>query len=254
MFILGLLLFYGGACIGSFVHEIYGRYQPTLPFLSYVKTLSVRASHCAHCQTRLSFLQLLPLYAWITQKGKTRCCQQKLSCLYLITEIGGGLCALSGFLFFGLTPTSILWAFLFFMLIAISLIDRDHFIIPDFFHAVFILFVALFMMLNWHSISLLESIGSAFFAALLLFIPRTVYFWRHQKQGLGFGDVKLGFSLGLFLPFEWIPYFILIAATIGILQFCLLFGVSKRRANRIPFAPALLVSQFGLKTVELIAL
>jgi prepilin signal peptidase PulO-like enzyme (type II secretory pathway) len=81
--IAGLL----GAAIASFGQCVITR---TIQGRSWVSGRSV----CDKCGKQISWYENLPVVSYLLQTGKSRCCKQRLSPIYLISELAvGGACA-----------------------------------------------------------------------------------------------------------------------------------------------------------------
>lgn len=253
MFLCGFFYFALGSSLGSFMHEIYSRYRPELSLSKFLCIVCFRASQCDYCQKKLKYWQLIPVLSWLFQKKKTSCCYQSLPSLYFWIEFCCGLFMFIIFMHFGLTIQSIFLMFIVMISIPIMLIDCRYFLIPDFFHFVLIGFAIIYIYCNASQVNgisgdfiimLFTQISSGIFALLLLALPRCYYLYRYKIEAMGIGDLKLAFSLGLFLPFEQIPIFILLAAFLGLCNFAILWCFKKYRIKLIPFAPALLIAQW----------
>ena len=73
-----------GSVITSFlVHEYdnYGSNQALLKF----------RSECDHCKKQLKAINLIPIFSYIFQRGRSSCCQKKLKLKYPIFETLGAL-------------------------------------------------------------------------------------------------------------------------------------------------------------------
>lgn len=267
MFILSAIL---GSCFASFMNEFYFRYQPNQSALSFFYAVFLRPSRCAYCQQKLIFWQLIPVFSWVFQKGKTKCCHQPLSLLYVVTEFCCGILVGCLMIYCGASLQLFVFIALLFLMMPLSLIDLRYFLIPDFFHVLLIALALTTFCLESLEINssfsilfYIEPLFSGLLAYLLLAVPRGLYLLRYKKETMGKGDLKLAFSLGLFLPLTFIPYFILLASFLGFLIFTVLYFRSwmklksnlklkqkliklKRRTILIPFAPALCLSQLGL--------
>ena len=76
-----LIVGFLGAILGSFLLHEYDNYGKT------DNRLKLR-SRCDHCGEQLKFKNLIPILSFLMQKGKSTCCNKKLSYKYLISEIG----------------------------------------------------------------------------------------------------------------------------------------------------------------------
>jgi leader peptidase (prepilin peptidase) / N-methyltransferase len=145
--------------------------------------------------------------------------------------------------------TSVLvpFLFLFAVLVVVSVIDLEHYRIPD-----RIVFPALGISAGLIAfVSLLEGLDPVFLRNavigsvayfLLLLVPHLVY-----PKGMGFGDVKLALLMGLYLgwiyadPFRGVGlvmWALLLGSGLGVLA-GVAFAVIRRRRAEFPFGPAL---------------
>ena len=83
--IIYLYLFIAGLVLGSF-YTVVGLRGPLN------KSIIKPRSHCENCNHQLSWYELIPVLSYIIQKGKCRCCNQKISIIYPLIEILCGFC------------------------------------------------------------------------------------------------------------------------------------------------------------------
>ena len=88
-------------------------------------------SHCYNCQTRLKPIDLIPILSWLSLKGKCRYCGIKVSSRYATVELLTGILFALTYIAFGYNFKTIYYMLLVSLLIIITFIDIDHFIIPD---------------------------------------------------------------------------------------------------------------------------
>jgi leader peptidase (prepilin peptidase) / N-methyltransferase len=138
-----------GACVGSFLNVVVWR-------LPRGESLVTPPSHCPKCNTKLAWFDNIPVFGWIALGGKCRYCKQPISARYPIIEaITGGLFVLYYVAMFiwqegpclhvtirgqevllrAMTiqqdwPLYVLYVALIAGLLASSLIDAEHFIVP----------------------------------------------------------------------------------------------------------------------------
>jgi len=220
-------------------------------------------SFCPECRHKLGFFDLIPILSFIILKGKCRYCHQRISFQYPIVEIATGLMFLLIFNF-KLSPpaTSMLPGEVFRILdllyllivscflIVIFVYDLKHYIIPDKIIYPAIATALIFnyaqrspaaLMLpgnisNFYS-SILSAIGAAGFFFLLWLVSRGRY--------MGFGDVKLGFLIGLFLGWPSILVAMFSAFFIGaIIGLGLIVLGKKTLKSQVPFGPFLVIGTF----------
>jgi len=224
-----------GLVIGSFLNVVIWR-------VPRHESLVAPRSHCPGCDKPIAVRDNIPLVSWAMLRGRCRNCGEPISIRYPAIELITAV--LFGAVGARFAHTWALPAFLVLTaaLIAISAIDLEHFIIPNRivypvgFAGVILLAAAAAIEHDWASFerALLGAAGAfAFFFVLHVVAPR----------GMGFGDVRLSFVLGLFLG--WLGGFqvfgglftgFLLGAVIG----SVLIAVGSRgRKQHIPFGPFL---------------
>lgn len=251
MILIGCFYFMLGSCLGSFMHEIYSRYQPNLSVFSFLQALCLRSSRCHFCQKNLTVWQLIPVFSWLYYRRKTACCHKILPSSYFWIELSCGFFILLLCFYFPFSMQTFILIGLGLLAMPIILIDCRYLLIPDFFQFILIGLAVILIHSNLENrafnaflFALFWQICSALFAFFLLALPRFYYQFRYKIEAMGIGDLKLAFSLGLFLTFNQIPIFILLAASLGLLSFVMFWLFKKRKIKWIPFAPALVIAQW----------
>ena len=112
-----------GVCIGSFLNVVALR---SLAEKSWIHP----PSHCPHCQHKLGFLDLIPLFGFLLLKGRCRYCQKSISIQYPLTEFFTGLIFFLISQTFGWTLTGLAMIFFACTLIAVTLTDLKEKLIP----------------------------------------------------------------------------------------------------------------------------
>jgi prepilin signal peptidase PulO-like enzyme (type II secretory pathway) len=266
-FLLYLFIFLFGLAVGSFLNVLIHR-------LPQEKSIGGR-SHCPKCAHQLAWQDLVPLASFFWLGGKCRYCREKISWQYPIVELATGLLFLTLSLsdsdrVFSLSDSITLIYFLFITscLIVIFVSDLKYFIIPD---EIIIAGIAgtllykLFGILspfgrspvggnfvhwnllgnwkleigNWQTIGyhLLVAIAAgAFFFAIVL---------ATKGKGMGLGDVKLAFLMGLVLGWPQILIALLFAFVSGALVGLILILAGKAKMkSEIPFGTFLAAGTF----------
>lgn len=249
--IIYLFIFYFAAIWGSFLNMLIYR----LPLdLSVIRP----RSFCPHCKKTIPWYCNIPIFSYLSLKGKCVYCKASIPLRYLLVEILTS--SLGVFLFFlfkyhgqptviNLDYTSsqfLIWLFAFCVgciLIAHFFIDLSHKILPDSLNillAIILLLLALIYSHNSSSILIGGTIG--------LFFPLAItwgYYQLRGQIGLGGGDIKLWGAMGLFLG----PYFILenIFLSCALGSFFALFLMSIKKMNKddpLPFGPFIIIVFF----------
>jgi leader peptidase (prepilin peptidase)/N-methyltransferase len=226
--VIYLFLFVLGAIVGSFLNVVALRWGTEL-------TLGGR-SFCPSCNRQLRWWELVPLVSYLLQRGKCRTCRAKISPQYLLVEILVGLIFTSLYYVVGLGGHFLLLATVFSIYTIILIYDLRHKIIPDslsYTSTALALMVPLFFV----SYSLVDWLAGpiifAFFGSIWLF---------SRGRAMGFGDAKLGLSVGLLLGAANGFSAIILAFWIGAAS-SLFLMLSKRftMKSEIPFAPFIIV-------------
>ena len=263
MLVLLFLIFLFGLIIGSFLNVVIFR-------LGTKKSALKGRSFCPHCKHTLAWYDLIPVLSFVLLKGQCRYCAKKISWQYPLVEIATGLLFLQTFVFvnfvrhaefisassvvdFGsateMTTLIIQCGLLLAvgsLLIIIFVYDLKHYLIPDkiIFPAIVIAFLyQVFNISQQLAVSDLRfavstlmpfwtAIGAATFFLLLVLITR--------GKGMGIGDIKLAFLMGLLLSWPQITTALFIAfLSGGLIGLALILTRKKKLKSMVPFGPFL---------------
>lgn len=200
-----------GLAVGSFLNVLIDR-------LPRGRNVITGRSTCDYCGKTLRWFELIPLISFLVQRGRCRRCHKKLSWQYPIVE----LATAAGFIFF--TPS---YWIIFSSLLVIFVADLKYQIIPDSMVVLGVIGVLGVIRENF-----IAGIGaSAFFLFLWLV--------THGK-GMGLGDVKLAFLMGLLLGFPniIIASYLAFLTGAGVGVILILLG-KKKLKEKIAFGPFL---------------
>lgn len=224
-----IILFIFGAIVGSFLNVIGLRYNSGL-------SLGGRSS-CPSCGKKLRPKELLPILSYIFFRGRCSGCRVNISLQYPAVEILTGLVFATVFNLPFPIFNKLILLLVFCIYIVILIYDFRHKIIPDMlvYSAILLSVVGRWLfggaMLDW----LAGPVISVFFAVIWLL---------SRGRAIGFGDAKLGLSLGLLLGaangFSGIILAFWIGAAYGI--FAMIFSSKKlTMKSEVPFAPFLIL-------------
>lgn len=174
------------------------------------------ASHCGSCNAPIAWFDNVPIVSWLVLAGRCRRCQAKISPRYIIVE---ALCAvLSAAVMWQTGPTlPFIYDFVFVLvLVVLSAIDLDTWLIPDVISLPTLFFgLATAWFLPGHP-WLLHLLGCTIGGAILFLMAFGIEKLM-KKEGIGYGDVKLLALIGAFLgPFA-LPLVLLLSSTQGAL-------------------------------------
>ena len=249
-FLVYFFVFSFGLIIGSFLNCVIYRLSKKESFLK-------NRSYCPRCKHTLKWQDLIPIFSFLILKGKCRYCKKSISFQYPLVEFATAslftfiIFQNLGFLF---STPFIFWllsiCFLFLVssfLIIIFVYDLKHYIIPD-----KVIYPAILVSCIWYLISsiffsshtkyyILNTIYSAFGAAF--FFLAIVLLTR--EKGMGMGDVKLAFFMGLLLGFPNILVALFLSFFLGaVIGIILIITGKKTFKSEVPFGPFLVTGTF----------
>ena len=220
-----------GLLIGSFLNVCIYR-------LPVGKSIIKPPSSCGTCGHRLGALDMVPVLSYLFLRGKCRYCHTPYSPRYALVELLTGILFMLCGLYY-LPGIPLVLAFLFVAcLVAITFIDFDHQIIMDEFLIILLvgglLYVGLYTKDYWDALY-----GVLFSGGLMLLI------YLVSRGGMGEGDVKLSFVLGLWLGLQHSMLCLLLAFIMGgVIGVILLATGLKSRKDPIPFGPYLCIGAY----------
>lgn len=220
-------------------HDILGLPGET-PLPTY--NLMLPHSQCPHCSHRIRAWENIPLLSYVFLRGRCSACAAAISPRYPLTELACGL--LSAFVawHFGFGWPAGLVLILSWGLLAMSLIDAEHQILPD----------VLVLPLMWlglivNSFSLFVSLHEALWGAIAGYTLLWSMFWLFKlitgKDGMGHGDFKLLAMLGAWGGWQILPLTILLSSLVGaIIGLITLRLRNAKTSTPIPFGPYLAIA------------
>jgi len=203
-------------------------------------------SRCPDCGHPITALQNIPVVSYLVLGGKCGNCKAPISARYpaveLLTAVLSGVVAWRfGFGWEAAAGIVLTWA-----LIAISLIDLDHLIIPDSISLPLIwagLFLSLFHASAGGEILFVDprtAIVGGLAGYLSLWSVYHLFRLLTGKEGMGYGDFKLLAALGAWLGWQMLPLIILLSAVVGAtVGISLVVFKRQERSVPIPFGPYL---------------
>ncbi len=224
-----------GLLVGSFLNVVIHR-------LPRGESVVSPRSRCPGCGTQLSALDNVPLVSWLRLRARCRSCGMRISARYPLVEAATAGLFVVAALRFG--PEAVLPSFLVFFaaLLAVSVIDLEHFIVPKkvvypaLLVSVPVLVLSAAVGDDWASLRDAAVGGLLGWGAL--FLVHLV-----SPEGMGFGDVRLAGLIGVHLGWLSVGHVLvglflafLAAATVGI---ALIVARLRTRKDRVPFGPFL---------------
>jgi leader peptidase (prepilin peptidase)/N-methyltransferase len=219
-----------GLVIGSFVNVVIAR-------LPQRRSLWAPRSSCPECGTLIGWYDNIPLLSFVALRGRCRACAARIPWRYPLVEAAtAALFAMAWVISAGDVRDFVVAAIFLAALVAITVIDLRHQIIPD---AITLpgIVVGVAASLATDRISWVESfggilLGGGLFVAIILV----------SRGGMGGGDLKLGAMLGAFLGWQALLVALFVAVMLGgISAVMLLVSGRLARKDAIPFGPFLAV-------------
>jgi leader peptidase (prepilin peptidase)/N-methyltransferase len=217
-----------GLLIGSFLNVVAYR-------LPRGESLSVPASHCPGCDTPIKPYDNIPVLSWLLLRGRCRSCKQTIPWRYPAIELGTALLLALTVVILGADKYVWLGLALVLLLVPITVIDLDHQIIPNKLTILGAVLAPVILALTRPG-DIPEHVIAAFAASGFLLLAIMI-----RPGGMGLGDVKLTFVLGLFLGRD-----VIVALFVAFLAGSLIggvimarVGVAKGRKTKVPFGPFL---------------
>ena len=223
-----VLAFLGGLIAGSFV-TVVGYRVPR------GESIVGPRSRCTACGAQIAAYDNVPVLSWALLRGRSRCCGERISVRYPLTELALGILYAATVAVLWDDPTEVALGLVFVtMLAAITLTDLERRVIPN-----KILIVAAVAGLAIAAIgdpsSLPERAIATAVAGGALFLVVFAY-----PRGMGLGDAKLAAVMGLYLGRNVAPAILvalLAGSAVGLFMVARHGAEARKRA--IPFGPFL---------------
>ncbi|KFL44433.1 prepilin peptidase [Lysinibacillus sp. BF-4] len=191
-------------------------------------------SHCTSCERRLTAIDLLPVLSYVLLRGKCRTCQATVSPIYPFMELLTGILFALAYVHFGITAEFFVALLFISMLVCITVSDIAYMLIPN---KILLFFLPLLVvgrifspLTPWWD-SLLGAVigfGVLYIVALL------------SRGGMGGGDIKLFFVLGIVLGTLKTLLTLAFASAIGLVIGIIVLRITKKgRKTPVPFGPSI---------------
>lgn len=199
-------------------------------------------SHCPKCKHQISAFENIPIISYLFLKGKCRNCDNKISVRYPLIEIVSGITVVIVAYNFGVSIQTFFALILTWALIALSMIDFDHQLLPD---DITLPLLWLGIIINLFGVftDLESSVLGAVFGYGTLWSVYILFKLVTGKEGMGHGDFKLLAVLGAWFGWQLLPLIIILSSLVGaVIGISLMVFKSHDRNTAIPFGPYLAVA------------
>jgi leader peptidase (prepilin peptidase)/N-methyltransferase len=221
-----------GLLIGSFLNVVIARVPEG-------RSIWRPGSACPGCGSGIAWHDNVPLLSFVALRGRCRACGMSIPWRYPLVEAATGALFGAAGLAFGPTLHAAVAAALLATLLAITMIDLEHQIIPDVISLPAIL-AGFLANLATGRVSWLDSllgilIGGGTFLAIALLGS-----WWAGQDAMGGGDIKLAAMLGAFLGWKVLLLSLFVSVLGGGILAAALMGAGLRgRKDPLPFGPFL---------------
>ncbi len=202
-------------------------------------TLSAPRSRCPHCGHSITILENIPVLSYLWLRGRCSSCSKKISIRYPLIEFITALLSIVVAWHFGFTWPALAALFFTWALIALTMIDFDHQLLPD---NITLPFLWLGLALSLWSV-FVDS-PTAIIGAIAGYLSLWIVYWAFKlitgKEGMGYGDFKLLALLGAWMGWQMLPVIILLSSAVGaVVGITLILLRGRNRNIPIPFGPYL---------------
>lgn len=196
-------------------------------------------SHCPKCEAPIKPWQNIPIVSYLLLGGKCAHCKTTIPLRYPIIEAITGILSCVVVWHFGATWQTAAMLLVSWVLIALTMIDFDHQLLPD-----SITLPLLWAGLIANSFGLFCALPDALWGAILGYLSLWSIYWAFKiltgKEGMGYGDFKLLAMLGAWFGWQMLPLIILLSSLVGaVVGIFLMIFKNKGKSVPIPFGPYL---------------
>jgi len=199
-------------------------------------------SCCPHCEHPIRPWENIPLLSYLLLRGRCSSCQKSISSRYPLTELACGLICAGVAWHFGFGWQAGAVMLLSWGLLAMSLIDVDHQLLPD-----VLVLPLLWLGLILNCFGFFVSLPDAVWGAVAGYMSLWSVFWVFKlitgKDGMGHGDFKLLAMLGAWGGWQILPMTLLLSSLAGVIGGLILLRMRKAQVSvPMPFGPYLAIA------------
>lgn len=205
--------------------------------LALGESLVAPRSHCRECSVTLGPAELVPVISYLWSRGRCRHCGTKISPVYPLGEAAAVAIGLLLAAVYGLSVEYVILSLLFLVGIAVSVSDVFFMKIPN---IITLPMIAVFLAIRviYHPEGLFFYLGGGILGGGILFLLACIY-----PKGMGGGDIKLFFLMGLGLGWPNTLVALFLASLLGsVWGIALLVLRIKQKGEPVPFGPFIVLA------------
>lgn len=198
-------------------------------------------SHCPLCNHKIRAWENVPVLSYLFLGGKCSSCKTKISIRYPSVELVSGV--LSGLvaIYFGATWLTLALLFFTWSLIALTLIDFDHQLLPD---NITLPLIWLGLLVNTLDLGFGVTLRDAVIGAIAGYLVLWAFYWAFKlatdKEGMGYGDFKLLSALGAWMGWQSLLPTIILSSLVGaVIGIGMIVLRGRDKSAPMPFGPFL---------------
>ncbi|MFB4394426.1 MULTISPECIES: prepilin peptidase [unclassified Pseudomonas] len=214
-----------------------------LPLVAYQRfDLCLPASHCPHCQHRIRAWENIPVLSYLALRGRCPACKAAISRRYPLVELACAVLSLATAWHFEASLEALLALLLTWCLLALSLIDAEHQLLPD-----MLVLPTLWLGLVLNACGVFVPLTDALWGAVVGYLSLWSVYWAFKlvtgKDGMGYGDFKLLAMIGAWGGWQVLPMTLVLSSVVGAVVGLSLLALRKRAMGAaMPFGPYLAIA------------
>lgn len=233
--------------VGSFINVVVYRLPRHIAQAATLTLLLTPSSCCIHCERALRWYDMIPVLSWLLLRGRCRDCHSPIGCRYPAIEIATLLLSLLLIVLLPADSRLIVALLLAWALLALSLIDMTHLLLPD---AITLPLLWLGLLLHAGDAmpgTLRDAVTGAAAGYSVIRFTGWCYQLLRNQPGIGLGDAKLMAALGAWLGWTSLPALLLIACGSALIFVIFIKPCCFQRPDRpVPFGPWLSLAGISL--------